>query len=185
MTSWCIHHMLSGSFVSGFQPGIRPHLNCHKMHQSSCEMTKRNPFKNLSRIFVCVCVLFLLWTIFCEVLRNLGAVQCDNVNFLPRVLVWQTQLVVVSCWLPVHWRRVHHDRPEPPDGGGAGGNTDGAEPGSWAEEVWRGESQVEICLSFSPVLSKEKSNHFTWAEMFGSVLLKLSCYSANVILLIK
>lgn len=42
-------------------------------------------------------------------------------------------------------RRRNHDRPEPPDGGGAGGDHDGAEEGRRAEEGRGGEDQVETC----------------------------------------
>lgn len=62
-------------------------------------------------------------------------------------------------------RRRNHDRPEPPDGGGAGGYNDGAEEGHRTEEGRGGANQVgisskqigsshpEICSLFSEVLN--------------------------------
>lgn len=77
--------------------------------------------------------------------------------------------------------RSHHDWPEPPDGGGAGGDPDGAEEGRWAEEGWGGESQVDISTSVRPVLVKrkkteKKQNMRELFEIFVALLWRFSCF---------
>lgn len=47
-----------------------------------------------------------------------------------------------AIWLNRGSGAFHHDRPEPPDGGGAGGDSDGAEEGRRSEEGRGGEGQV-------------------------------------------
>lgn len=77
--------------------------------------------------------------------------------------------------------RRNHDRPEPPDGGGAGDDHDGAEEGCWPEEGWGGKSQVEVCLSVTrddmksyfllaaPVLLHGSTLYMRW-DILGSLL---------------